>query len=76
MILLIWVAREEFFKGESFFRCLGMKRKSCPTNFDVIILSQLLNTHGTEIAPRSNIIGEYLQNHRLIHMLFLFALTQ
>jgi hypothetical protein len=49
-----------------------MKRKSRPVNFDVIIFLQFLNTHGTEIAPRSNIIGEDFKNHRFGHGFLLF----
>jgi len=48
-----------------------MKWKSHPTNMDVIILLQLINTHGTEIAPGSDIIGEDLKNQRLSHGSFL-----
>ena len=36
-------------------------------DLDVVIALQSLNTHGTEIAPGSNVIGEYVQNQRFFH---------
>jgi hypothetical protein len=38
-----------------------------PLNGNLKILSQLINTPGTEIAPRSDIIGEYFQKDWLGH---------
>jgi len=44
-----------------------MKRKSDPANMDVVALLQLINTHGAEVTPGSNIVGKDFQNQRLIH---------
>jgi hypothetical protein len=44
-----------------------MERKSTPLNGNLIILSQSVNTPGTEIAPGSDIIGEYFQKNWLGH---------
>jgi hypothetical protein len=51
-----------------------MKRKGRPKNFDVIIFLQLINTHGTEITPGSNIIGKDFKNHRCGHGFLLSVL--
>ncbi len=41
-----------------------MQREVNPLNLYIEILSQLFNTPGTEIAPRSNEVGEYFQYDR------------
>jgi hypothetical protein len=38
-----------------------MQREERPLHLDVVVLLQLLNTPGTEIAPGSNEIGEDFQ---------------
>ncbi len=40
-------------------------------DFDPEIPLQLFNTHGSEIAPRSDVIGKHLQHDRLAHDFFL-----
>jgi hypothetical protein len=37
-------------------------------SIDIEILLQVFNTHGTEIAPGSDVIGEDLQFDRLVHI--------
>ena len=55
-----------------------MKWKGHPTNMDVKILLQLINTHGTEIAPGSDIIRKDFNNHRFSHrfLLSIFSLSR
>jgi hypothetical protein len=38
-----------------------------PVDMDIEMSLQLFNTPGTEIAPWSNVIAEYLQRDRLSH---------
>ena len=58
-------AREKFFERTALCRGFRMKRKLDPLNLYVEALSQFFNTHGTEIAPRSNEVGEDLQQNGL-----------
>jgi len=44
-----------------------VKRESPPLDFDLKILLQFFNTPGTEVAPRSDVVGIYLQKFLLIH---------
>jgi hypothetical protein len=50
-----------------------MERKRPPLNGNLIILPQSINTPGTEIAPGSDIIGEYFQKNRLSHGFLLLS---
>ena len=60
-------AGEQIFKGESFCRSVRMQWEIYPLNIQVKILSQFFNTPGTEIAPGSHKIREYLQRDPLFH---------
>src|SRR2546425_8646242 len=46
---------------------LRVKRKMHEHGLDVVGLLELLNTHGTEIAPGSDVVGEDLEFRRLAH---------
>src|SRR5262249_4430192 len=53
-------AGEEIIKRSAFGGSFGMKGKVDPLDLYVEILSQLFNTPGTEVTPRSNEIGKDL----------------
>src|SRR5207245_4415863 len=38
-----------------------------PLDLHGVLRLELLNTHGTEVAPRSDVVGEHGQRHRLAH---------
>src|SRR5205085_5475177 len=38
-----------------------------PFDLHVVLGLELLNTHGTEVAPGSNVVGEHGQRHWLAH---------
>jgi hypothetical protein len=44
-----------------------MQREMDQFDLDVEVFRQFFNTPGTEITPRSNIVGENLQGDRLGH---------
>jgi len=48
-----------------------MQREVHQDGLDVERLLELFNTHGTEIAPGSDVIGEDLQGDPLVHVLLL-----
>ena len=54
-------AGEEIFEWKSLCGSVRMQREVHPADVDVEIPFQLFNTPGTEIAPGSNEICEYLQ---------------
>ena len=56
-------AGKEFFERTALGRSFRMKWKINPLNLYIEVLSQLFNTPGTEIAPRSNEVGEDLQQN-------------
>jgi hypothetical protein len=39
-----------------------------PLDLDVVLGPELLNTHGTEIAPGSDVVGEDLHRQWLAHI--------
>src|SRR5436305_1430242 len=45
-----------------------MEREVHQLDFHAVLGLELLNTHGTEVAPRSYVIGEHGQRHRLAHV--------
>jgi hypothetical protein len=45
-----------------------MEREVDGVDIDVVILFQLFNTPGTEIAPGSNEIGIKIESNRLSHL--------
>jgi hypothetical protein len=49
-------ACKELFQGEPLFRRVWMEGKSGPTDINLIILYQSLDTPGNEVTPGSNII--------------------
>ncbi len=53
-------AAEQFLERPPLFGSVGMQWEVHPVNLDVEISLQLFNTPGTEIAPGSNVIAEYL----------------
>jgi hypothetical protein len=52
---------KEFFQGQALFRRLWMQGKRDPLHLDIIRLFESFNTPGNEVAPGSDIVGEYLQ---------------
>jgi hypothetical protein len=44
-----------------------MQWKTDPLKMDVVLLLQLVNTPGNEVAPRSDIVGKDLQDNRFFH---------
>ena len=48
-------------QGAPFDRRIGMQREVHEFGLDVEVLLQFFSTHGTEIAPRSNIVREYFE---------------
>src|SRR5215470_5129748 len=52
---------KEILKGKAFSRCVRVQREVDPLHLDVEVLLQLFNTPGSEIAPRSYEVGEYLE---------------
>jgi hypothetical protein len=44
-----------------------MERKSRPVKFEVEFLLQFFNTPGNEIAPGSDVVGEYFQDIVIRH---------
>ena len=64
-------AREQVFQAAAFLGRFGMQGKMHPLRFNVEIPLQFFNTPGTEITPRSNVIGEYFQYGRFCHCCFL-----
>ncbi len=60
-------AGEELLQRLPFGRRLGVQREMNPLHLDVERLFQFLNTPGAEVAPRSNVVREDLQDYRLGH---------
>src|SRR6266404_2208620 len=56
--------------------CFGMQWEVHPDGVDIEILPQLFNTHGTEIAPGSDVVGKDLQLDRLIHLGFSYSFAR
>jgi hypothetical protein len=44
-----------------------MQWKTDPLDMDFVLLLQLVNTPGNEVAPRSDIVGKDLQDHLFSH---------
>ena len=44
-----------------------MQWKTDPLDMDLVLLLQLVNTPGNEIAPRSDIVGKDLQDYLFSH---------
>ena len=59
---------QEILKGQSSFRRFRMQRKGKPFYFYVVFLDQAIGTDRTEIAPRSDVVGEYFKNRAFFHM--------
>jgi hypothetical protein len=57
----------EFRQRATFGGCFRMQRKMHQDSVDFERLLELFNTHGTEIAPGSDVVCEYLQFDRLVH---------
>ena len=60
-------AGKEIFKGKAFGRRVRVQWEINPLHVDIEVLLQLFNTPGTEIAPRSNEVGEYFQLNSFSH---------
>jgi len=60
-------AAEQLLERQTLCRRLRMQWKVHPVDIDLEISLQLFNTPGTEIAPWSNVIAEYLERDRLSH---------
>ena len=60
-------ASKEIIQRAAFHRRVGMKRKVHELNVDVVSLFELINTHGTEITPRSHVVGKYLKGDGFSH---------
>jgi len=60
-------AAEQFLERQTLCGCVGMQWEVHPVDMDIEISLQLFNTPGTEIAPWSNVIAEYLERDRLCH---------
>ena len=39
-----------------------------PANFHRVVLLQFFNTHGTEVTPGSDVVGEYVQDDSFWHV--------
>src|SRR4030095_13798959 len=59
--------REQIGERAALRRSLRVKREVHPLDLHVVLGAQLLNTHGTEIAPGSDVVGEDLERDRLAH---------
>jgi len=55
-------ALEQLGQRQTFFGNFRMERESYPLCYDVELLPQLINTHGTEVAPGSPKVREYFQD--------------
>jgi hypothetical protein len=44
-----------------------MQGKGDPLDLNLVLLPKPVNTPGNEIAPRSDIVGEYFQDDRFCH---------
>jgi hypothetical protein len=49
-------ARIDLFESNSIFWSVGTEREKDPLSLNLILSFQTVNTHGTEIAPGSDII--------------------
>ena len=68
-------AREQRFQRTPLRGRVRMQWEVHPLHVDLEVLLQLFNTPGTEVAPRSDVIGEYCQCDRLGHSGFSLAMT-
>ena len=59
--------RARFFKAHALDRGLRVQREMHQLHIDFEIALQLLNTPGTEVTPRSNVIGEDFQGDGVGH---------
>src|SRR4030095_9313529 len=59
--------REQIGERAALRRSLRVQREVHPLDLHVVLGAQLLNTHGTEIAPGSDVVGEDLERDRLAH---------
>ncbi len=46
---------------------VGVQRKVNGLDIDVVGLADFFNTHGAEVTPRSDVVGEDLQDDRIGH---------
>src|SRR5204863_3500971 len=58
---------EQLGQRTPFHRRLRMQREVHPLDLHVVFHLQLLNTHGTEIAPGSGVVGEDLHRDGFCH---------
>jgi len=60
-------AREEIGQQPTFRRRVRVQWKVHPLDLHIVLGLELFNTHGTEVAPGSHVVGEYGHRHRLAH---------
>ena len=65
--------REQIGERFALRRRLGMEREVHPLDLHVVLRLQPLNTHGTEIAPGSDVVGEDPERDGLRHRILLCA---
>src|SRR5262245_2043229 len=58
---------EQVGQRAAFHRRFRVKREVHPLDLYVVLGPELLNTHGTEIAPGSDVVGEDLDRQQLAH---------
>jgi len=61
LIYIYGVIFKELFKRKPFLRRVRVKGKSPPPNRDGVFIFELFDTPGNEVAPRSDVIGKYLE---------------
>ena len=60
-------ASEEFFQRNTLGGRFRVQRKMHPFNLNIEVCPEFFNTHGTEIAPGSDVVGEDVQGDGLGH---------
>src|SRR5207248_11768960 len=59
--------RKEIGQRPTFCRRVRVQRKVHPLDLHIVLGLELFNTHGTEVAPGSHVVGKYSHRHRLAH---------
>jgi len=57
---------EKIFQGLSFLGSLRMEREHAPVDVEVKLLAHFIGTHGTEVAPGSDVVEKDFQSFHMI----------
>ena len=63
---------EQLVQAATRLRRVRVQRKMHPLDPDAVFPPEPLNTHGTEIAPGSDVVGEYFQDEGFGHLRYFF----